>query len=359
MPKIIHITETFATGVYLYIKDLSNFFDDFDDFETVILYSGNRLETEKSRFKKDFSEKVNFEEISMKKEISPLSDLNSIRQLYLALKKHKPDIIHCHSSKGGVLGRLAALFYLKAKVFYTPHGYSFLREDISNNKKKIFYSIEKLASLLLPGTTVACGDTEFEYAKKIGKSKLVRNGVNIPEISQYLKEKKEKETFIIGTIGRVSFQKNPKLFNDIASLLPDIKFIWVGNGKKELEKIFTSKNIELTGWKTREEVLKIANTFDIYIQTSLWEGLPITILEAMALGKVVIATNVIGNKDAVVNGETGYLCNTAFEFKEKILALLEDHEKHSKMKALSLKRVKANFNKHINFKQLKKTYLSE
>ncbi|WP_083692223.1 glycosyltransferase [Seonamhaeicola sp. S2-3] len=61
----------------------------------------------------------------------------------------------------------------------------------------------------------------------------------------------------------------------------------------------------------------MANTFDIYIQTSLWEGLPITILEAMALGKVVIATNVIGNKDAVVNGETGYLCNTAFEFKEK------------------------------------------
>lgn len=353
--KVLHITETFATGVYIYIKDLTNYLDKEKGFRSFIIYSGNREGTEKNRFSGDFPSNVKFYEIDMVREIKPITDLKSVISLIRLIKKIKPNIIHCHSSKGGVLGRVAAFFFWNIKVYYTPHGYSFLREDVSFLKKKLFYFIEKISSTIFSGTIVACGDTEYEYSKKLGKSELVRNGVAINEVSKYMTDKKDKANFIIGTIGRISYQKNPSLFNRIATSFPNVKFVWVGNGNLRNELI--SKNITVTGWKTREEALRIANTYDVYLQTSLWEGLPITIIEAMALGKPVLATNIIGNKDAVLNNKTGYLCYSESDFKDKIDIFLNNPDLILKMGKASIKRAQTKFNIQENFKKLKELYL--
>lgn len=105
-------------------------------------------------------------------------------------------------------------------------------------------------------------------------------------------------------MGRIGFQKNPKMFNEIAKSLPELEFTWIGDG--ELRKELTSPNITITGWKERKEVLKILNDNDIFILLSLWEGLPISLLEAMYMKKVCIVSDVIGNRDVTENGKDGF-----------------------------------------------------
>src|SRR5690606_9878067 len=141
-------------------------------------------------------------EISMTRELSPIKDVTSTIKLYKVLKSINPDIVHLHSSKAGVIGRISnAFLFKKNKVFYTPHGYSFLRRDISSFHVKMFWIIEKLNQLILGGITIACGDTEYLEAQKIGAALLVRNGVNTNLIVQK-QEKIEQDMYTIGTVGR-------------------------------------------------------------------------------------------------------------------------------------------------------------
>src|SRR5690606_7685612 len=136
----------------------------------------------------DFSKKVTLIEVEMEREISPVKDVLSTIKLYKIIKKVKPDIIHLHSSKAGVIGRIASKSCTNAKVYYTPNGYSFVRQDISPFKKKLFKTIEYLTNKLLGGITIACGDTEFELAKGIGKAILIRNGIDVQSLSHLIKK---------------------------------------------------------------------------------------------------------------------------------------------------------------------------
>src|SRR5690606_16369073 len=225
--KVLHISETFAAGVYTYIKDICQYFDNIDEVESYVIYSGKRKDTDPSKFTQDFSKKVTLIEVEMERDISPLKDVKSTIALYKKIKKIRPDIIHLHSSKAGVIGRIASKSYLNARVYYTPNGFSFLRQDISPIKKILFKTTEFLTNKLLGGITIACGDTEFELAKNIGKAVLVRNGIDIKSLGHIIKNS-NNEIFTIGSIGRLSYQKNPSLFNNIAEKFPDLKFIWIG-----------------------------------------------------------------------------------------------------------------------------------
>ena len=234
-------------------------------------------------------------------------------------------------------------------MFYTPHGYAFLRTDISSFKKKLYWQIEKMIQQLFGGTTIACGDTEYEIAKTIGDSKLVRNGISIAKIQRHLSHHQNTK-LTIGAVGRISFQKNPNLFNQIALHFPDYHFVWIGDG--ELKPLITAPNIRITGWITdRKKVLKELNDIDIYMQISLWEGLPIAVLEAMALQKPVIATNIIGNKDAVLHNHTGFLF-TEIDELDQYFEFLKDPENRIIFGKNSLERCNALFDKDKNFKEL-------
>lgn len=355
--RILHISETFTAGVYTYIKDICRFFDEIPTFENHVIYSGERKDTAPEKFDVDFSENTILYEIPMTREISPIKDIRGIVQLMRQIKKIKPDIIHLHSSKAGVLGRIAALFSSKAKLFYTPNGYSFLREDVSDRKKKIYFFIEKYVQKIFGGVTIACGDTEYKHAKKLGPAVLVRNGVTIEEVTQIRKNTTSKKLFTIGSLGRLSPQKNPELFNLIASEFKDLHFIWVGDG--ELRNSLKQSNIQITGWMPREAALAIINDFDIYIQTSLWEGLPFTIIEAMLLGKPIVATNVPGNKDAVEHDYNGFLCENIKDFSEAIKALVENRELLEYYGQNSSIRAKKLFDKDKNFEKLLMIYTAQ
>ncbi|MBS3737486.1 MAG: glycosyltransferase [Psychroflexus sp.] len=350
---VLHISETFVTGVYTYIQSICAFTAQDDRIKTSIIYSPNREGTDELDFEKDFSENVELIPIRMQREISLKKDFKSLKQLQNAVKQIQPDIIHLHSSKAGVLGRIAAKAYPKAKVYYTPHGYAFLRNDISFIKQKFFKMVEKLIPYVYKGVTLACGDYEHELAKSFGKSILIRNGVSLREFYIDSNGKSGKLKSIV-TVGRISFQKNPELFNAIALKFPNLNFIWIGDG--ELKQVLTASNVKVSGWLDRKAVLKLLAKQDVYIQTSLWEGLPFTIIEAMALQKPIIASNVMGNKDIVEHIKNGFLCNSLRDFEIAIKSFIDKPNLVAEFGNSSRIIAEDKFDRDKNFKELVEIY---
>lgn len=119
--KIVHIVESFGGGVYSFLTDLIN--NTNEEFDITVLY-GKRKETPKE-FKKDFNKNVNFINIeNFSRSINLKRDLKAIKEVKQNIKKINPDIVHLHSSKAGIIGRLA-VSGRKTKMFYNPHGFSF------------------------------------------------------------------------------------------------------------------------------------------------------------------------------------------------------------------------------------------
>ncbi|WP_031426878.1 glycosyltransferase [Flavimarina sp. Hel_I_48] len=354
--KVLHVVEALTGGIYSYFKDLSAVLEGEEMLETTIVYSEKREGIDPLKIRSKISSKIKLIVVPMERELSPRADFSSFLSLKKVLKEIKPDVLHLHSSKAGILGRAAHLFSgSKSKLYYTPHGYSFLRKDVSNTTLKMYYGIERTAQFFVPGTTIACGDTEYDFAKKIGPAKLVRNGVNIEELRAHYGAKPEyQHKLTVGVLGRAMPQKNPTLFNKVALENPHIRFLWIGDG--ELKKELSAPNIEITGWFiSRSSGLKYLSEIDIYLQTSAWEGLPIALLEAMAFEKPIVATNIIGNKDVVIDGKTGFLCENLEDFN-KALKELEESKNRLIMGKNSLERCKTYFDSNKNYKKLIEIY---
>ena len=312
--KIVHIVESFGGGVYSVLQDLIN--NTSEEFDITVLY-GERKETPKD-FKKDFNKNVDFIKIeNFTRSISIKKDLKAIKEVKQTIKKVNPDIIHLHSSKAGVIGRIAANGK-KIKMFYNPHGFSFLKQDDSKFKRIVYWWIEKITAIINKKCTIiGCSYGEYEEAKKLNKNSIcINNGIDIEKMNELTKDLTERtidyNNLKICTIGRIGYQKNPKLFNEIAEAFPNLKFTWIGDG--EQKNLLTSNNITITGWKNKKEVLHILNDNDIFILCSLWEGLPISLLEAMYMKKICIVSNVMGNKDVIKDGKNGYIANRAEDY---------------------------------------------
>jgi hypothetical protein len=185
--KVVHIVEALAGGVHTYFKELSFFFGSSEikeAIDTTIIYSGTRKEVDSKKINTEFSKGVSLVELKMVREFSPLQDLKSLLKLTKELRRIQPDVIHLHSSKAGVLGRIACfLLFKKTKLFYTPHGYSFLRTDTSSFTKKMYRLIESSFQRIFGGETIACGDTEYAIAETVSilkKSKNIMSKTTIP-----------------------------------------------------------------------------------------------------------------------------------------------------------------------------------
>ena len=355
--KIVHVVEALGGGVYTYFKNLTHVLCEHPELEVTVIYSANRTEIDPQRVATDFHPKTQLIELSMQREIRLKDDIKAFKQLRKLFKEHKPDVLHLHSSKAGILGRFAyRLSWLpKTKLFYTPHGFSFLRKDISALKRFAFWSIEFLSQKFSGGTFIACGDTECLYAKKLGPAVLVRNSIDLNTVKPNLEEK-NKHIKRIGTLGRITYARNPKLFNALALNHPKLEFIWIGDG--ELKHLLTAPNITITGWFTQyASGIEALKQLDVYVQTSLWEGLPIAVLEASARKIPVLATHIIGNKDIIAPGKTGYLFKTTEEFEE-VLKKLKPLEVRQKMGINAANRTTRLFNSRVNFEKLIAIYRS-
>ena len=280
--------------------------------------------------------------------------------MVVLLKKEKFDIIHLHSSKAGFLGRVAArVWNQQNKIIYTTHGITYLRKDISNRKLQLYIFLEKIGSLC-GGKTIACSKSEAEFIQSKGiECNYINNGTKLKN-KEIKTEKKESKELKVVTVGRITIQKNPKLFNEIAENFIDnknMKFIWIGDG--ELQEQLKSKNIEVTGWLKKEKVQKKLMEADIYLSTSSWEGLSLAALQAMENNLPLVLSDCIGNKDLVVGNYNGFLFKNKEQAIEKMEFLTKDKEKIKKLGENSYLLLKKEFNIKNMIEKYKKLLLEK
>lgn len=310
--KILYIVEAMGGGVFTYIVDLAN--ELVNKYDMYIAYAV-RKQTPKN-YKDYFDKRIHLIEVkNFGRAINPTKDIAAFFEVKKIAAEVKPDVIHLHSSKAGAIGRIA--FDGKIPMFYTPHGYSFLMENCNPTKRRVFKLIE-LVCAKRNCTTISCSVGEHQETLKLTKNAAyVNNGINMKELQEIVDQtEKVAHPFTVFTLGRICYQKNPTLFNMIAESLPDIRFVWIGDG--ELREELRSKNIEISGWVDRTTAIEYAVNADVFLLPSRWEGLPISLLESMYMRKVCVVSNVIGNRDVIHNGENGFVCSDTKEFIKAI-----------------------------------------
>ena len=345
--KILYIVEAMGGGVFSYIVDLSN--ELIDIYDIYIAYAVRKQTP--SNYRDYFDNRVHLIEVkNLKRSIDPVKDIKAFFEIKKIASVVNPDIIHLHSSKAGVLGRMA--FDGKIPVFYTPHGYSFLMENCNLLQRRLYRMVEVMFAKR-KCITISCSLGEHRETLKFTKrATYINNGINICALQTIVENSEKVEhPYTVYTLGRICYQKNPELFNKIAEALPDVKFIWFGDG--ELREELTSNNIEITGWVDRSTAIKYAVNADVFLLPSRWEGLPISLLESMYMKKVCVVSNVIGNRDVIKNGENGFVCNRVDDY---VKAIKEGLNNKSKMKELAYQDILTLYNTKVMAKKYSDKY---
>jgi len=265
----------------------------------------------------------------LKRNISPIFDFMALYRLYQLIRRERFDIVHCHSSKAGILGRLAAWLAGVPKIYFTAHGWG-INEYQSRSVRCCYKWAERLAGAV--STKVVCV-SESDLAKgwslrlaATDKFTVIYNGLPEPQKREGVLRSElniDEKDIVIGTVARLAPQKAPLFLLELARQMiscPDksssegqIYFIIIGDGplRSECGAFIDGKGLKgrvfLLG--TREEAAELIWDFDIFVLFSRWEGLPLTIIEAMRAGCPVVANAVGGVGELVVDGETGYLIN--------------------------------------------------
>lgn len=249
-----------------------------------------------------------------------LIGLFNVWKLRRLLIKLEPDILHLHSSFAGFLGRLSALAALrKTKIFYSPHCISFMRKDIGGAKRYAFVFLERLAALRAC-KYLACSESEkVSIANHLGIEAIVVENA-VPPVARPGRRNGGSQRRLpleVITVGGIRPQKGPKLFADIARSCHDaclpLAFTWVGDGDEALKHHLEAAGVKVTGWLSRESVIRQVSEADCFLSTAAWEGMPVAVLEAMAVGTTVLATGCAGNLDVIEDGHTGLLFDTVEE----------------------------------------------
>lgn len=295
-----------------------------------------------------FEEALSIERLQVRKSrylerpINPVKDILAIFEIKHFIKENDIDIVHTHSSKAGILGRLAAKLAKARFIVHTVHGWSF-NENQPFILRKIYILLERFCASFTDKIVVVS-----EYDKKIGlnlaigsreKFEVVRYGIDYKEFNEPKTDGVRKEfgvqedELLVGMIGCFKPQKSPLDFLRLANLITKnykAKFILIGDGvlRKKIEKAVSRHGLKdkviLTGW--RRDISCLLSAMDIFTLTSLWEGLPVSVLEAMRLSRPVIATDTGGIAEVIKQGENGYLVcrKDVSALAEKLETLLKD-----------------------------------
>lgn len=342
MKKLIHIVESAATGTLSVILDLCRV--QAAAYELIIAY-GVRPDTPadiEQQFHRISPEIKMVRIVHFTRSLSPSEDRRAYGELKKLIVAEKPDMIHLHSSKAGAIGRLLLLspavrHILKKRadgtyaVYYTPHSYGFLQQDCPVWKCGI-YKLAEFVCGHLGANTIACCEWEYAVSKHLTKHRYyVDNGIHIADIDRivgtagtYPAQSAQPDMRlssagrpVVYTSGRITKAKNPALFLQIAEACPDMQFVWIGDG--ESRDMLQAPNIRVTGRVGHDEAIRMAAEADIFILPSLWEGLSISLLEAMYLGKICIVSDIPQNQAVIADGVNGYVCHSAEDYGRRLL----------------------------------------
>ncbi|MDD5430707.1 MAG: glycosyltransferase family 4 protein [Candidatus Pacebacteria bacterium] len=313
MKKVLYIiTKSDTGGAQKYVRDLSENLDK-NEFKSRIIYGGKDL--------KWLSNKT-----------SPwflfFNDWMAIFEMVKLFKKENPDIIHLNSSKAGVLGTISAKIYGKGKIIFTAHGWVFNPDNaIAAPVRQFYILLHKIAALFQDEIIcVSEYDRQLAIRYKIApqeKIVTIYNGVN-PDIN-FLDKNEARNKIIkklpafspelsnkrwIGSIGRLTKEKNYETLIRAAALLPSTPFFIIGSGPESEKLKLITYNLKLNNLFLIEpegEDFKYLTAFDVFTLSSIKEGLPYTLLEAMTAELPAIVTKAGGMPEIIKNNENGFV----------------------------------------------------
>jgi glycosyltransferase involved in cell wall biosynthesis len=288
--------------------------------------------------------------------ISPFSDINSFVSIFRILRKSKPDIVHTHTSKAGILGRLAAWMARVPIIIHTPHGHVFYGH-FGRPLSKIFLQIEKLLGTIthhqIALTPEECNDYLRLRVSQPNNTSVIHSGVDLHRFSKGEKQRTRKrkelgipaDSLVIGYVGWLIPIKGVthliRAMTNVTEKYPESLLVLVGKGddkgaeeiklKEQVESLGLADKVLFLGW--RSDVAEIMGCFDIFVLPSLNEGMGRVLVEAMAVGLPIVASRVGGIPDLIKDGRNGLLVPPAdaTALAKAVCALLEDKEKRKRM----------------------------
>ncbi|MGB8658007.1 MAG: glycosyltransferase family 4 protein [Candidatus Zixiibacteriota bacterium] len=279
------------------------------------------------------------------RKIKPLQDLAALFKMAIYIKSERFDIVHTNSSKAGILGRLAARAAGVPVIVHTAHGWAH-HTYMSRPRQRLYITLERIAEKC---TDKIIAVSELNVKKALddrighpGKYCVIRSGIDVEKISRSgIDPDRERRKWnidpsdkIVGSVTRLFDQKSPadfiRMANEILKKNGKVSFLLVGDGplRKEVEAMIVeygiSKRVILTGF--RDDIPELLSMMDVFVLTSLWEGLPRVLPQAMARGIPIVATGIDGVPEAVKHGENGFLV-PARDYRalaERTLQLIEN-----------------------------------
>jgi glycosyltransferase involved in cell wall biosynthesis len=293
---------------------------------------------------------------SLVRRISPFNDIKAFITIFRILRRSKPDIVHTHTSKAGILGRLAAWMARVPIMIHTPHGHVFYGH-FGKLLSRIFLQIEKLLGRIthhqIALTPEECNDYLNLRVSQLGNTSVIHSGVDLHRFSKGTEERTRKreelgippDALVVGYVGwLIPIKGVTYLLSAMSKVLekhPKSMLVLVGKGddkgeeeiklKEQAERAGLADKVRFLGW--RSDVDEIMGCFDIFVLPSLNEGMGRVLVEAMAAGLPIVASRVGGIPDLVKNGQNGLLVppKDASALENAISALLEDQEKRKRM----------------------------
>ena len=295
---------------------------------------------------------------SLGRQINPMKDHFAFKQLLEVIKEVKPDILHTHTFKAGYIGRIKTEEINKAagkqvKFVHTFHGHLFDDPEFSGLKSLIITSFERRFAMRTDAIiTVGAQVAKELLEREIGQTEQF---TNIPPGVEPLKlpKAKPRTKVTIGWIGRVTGVKNPLRALEIAKLFPNAQFLLAGGGDLlDQVRAQAPKNTKVLGWT---DAAKLFAASDIILSTSENEGMPIALIEAQLASKPVVATNVGGVAEVVLNNKTGFVTKKNTEDLAKALEKLINSKL---LRTAQGKAAKANATKAFSVEKMIKAHVS-
>jgi len=331
-PLVLHVVESLGGGVTSAV---------LDHIRATPAFRHRAL----ARLRPDAHSSAELEELTGG--IIPMRDghLRRIGDVRRTFRDLRPSIVHAHSSYGGAYARLAGL--PRKRVVYTPHCFAFERLDVSRPVRAAFRLME--AVLSFRGAWIAAvSDREAELARRLPGHPRVVVVPNIARVGGTPGGGVASAEPLVVAVGRLQPQKDPGFFAEAARVAAregiPARWRWVGGGDPRSERELRDAGVEVTGWVERDRALAELAAADVYAHTAAWEGFPITVLEAAALGRPIVARRIPaleGSGLALVGGpgelarRVGGLAGEAEDLLARSLALSVTHAPAEQERALN------------------------
>lgn len=295
--------------------------------------------------------------LDLRRAIAPRADLLALGGLARIIREERPDVIHAHSSKAGAVARLARFSHPRTPVLYTPHGYAFAGHFSRSAERLAYRGVERALAPLASRTVCVC-EAEARLARSIGpgnRVSVVHNGIE--PVQDGPVDRRIAELLRLGpVIGTLTLLRPGKgletlidAFSRVLVRHPTAQLAIVGDGpdlqelRAQTQLRGVADAVHFLGSSTEPQA--VLRGLDVFVHPSWAEAFPYVILEAMSSGRPIVASDVGGIREAVVDGASGRLVPPRDEdaLAEALLAMLDDPIQRTQMGAMALSRVSERF----------------